>query len=56
QFYEIGFDTRKPYFIYGGLQDNGSWRGPSATYYRQGITNDEWIKIGGGDGFYTQVD
>lgn len=56
QFYEIGFDTRKPYYIYGGLQDNGSWGGPSATYYRQGITNDEWIKIGGGDGFYTQVD
>lgn len=56
QFYEIGFDMRKPYYIYGGLQDNGSWGGPSATWYRQGITNDEWIRIGGGDGFYTQVD
>ncbi len=56
QFYEIGFDTRKPYYIYGGLQDNGSWGGPSATWYRQGITNEEWFRIGGGDGFYTQVD
>lgn len=56
QFYEIGVDMRKPYWVYGGLQDNGSWGGPSATWYRQGITNDEWIKIGGGDGFYTQVD
>jgi photosystem II stability/assembly factor-like uncharacterized protein len=56
QFYEIGFDMRKPYYIYGGLQDNGSWGGPSETYYVQGITNDEWIRIGGGDGFYTQVD
>ena len=56
QFYEVGFDMRKPYFIYGGLQDNGSWGGPSETYYVQGITNDEWIRIGGGDGFYTQVD
>jgi len=56
QFYEIGFDMRKPYYIYGGLQDNGTWGGPSATWYRQGITNDEWIRIGGGDGFYTQVD
>ncbi|MGD8537953.1 MAG: hypothetical protein PVI66_04460 [Candidatus Aminicenantes bacterium] len=56
QFYEIGIDMREPYWIYGGLQDNGSWGGPSATWYRQGITNDEWIKIGGGDGFYTQVD
>ncbi|MGD9344341.1 MAG: hypothetical protein PVH84_00655 [Candidatus Aminicenantes bacterium] len=56
QFYEIGIDMQKPYWIYGGLQDNGSWGGPSATWYSQGITNDEWIKIGGGDGFYTQVD
>lgn len=56
QFYEIGYDMRKPYYIYGGLQDNGSWGGPSATWYRQGISNDEWIRIGGGDGFYTQVD
>ena len=56
QFYEIGIDMQKPYWIYGGLQDNGSWGGPSSTWFRQGITNDEWIKIGGGDGFYTQVD
>jgi photosystem II stability/assembly factor-like uncharacterized protein len=56
QFYEIGVDRQRPYFIYGGLQDNGSWCGPSATWYRQGISNDDWIKIGGGDGFYTQVD
>ncbi len=56
QFYEIGFDMRDPYFIYGGLQDNGSWGGPSETYFVQGITNDEWFRIGGGDGFYTQVD
>ncbi|MDH7512686.1 MAG: hypothetical protein QHH14_07055 [Clostridiales bacterium] len=56
QFYEVGFDMRKPYYVYGGLQDNGSWGGPSATWTRIGITNDEWIRIGGGDGFYTQVD
>ncbi len=56
QFYEVGFDMRKPYYIYGGLQDNGSWGGPSATWTRIGITNDEWIRIGGGDGFYVQVD
>ncbi len=56
QFYEIGFDMRKPYYVYGGLQDNGSWGGPSATWYRLGITNEDWFRIGGGDGFYTQVD
>jgi hypothetical protein len=56
QFYELGFDMRKPYYVYGGLQDNGSWGGPSATWTRIGITNDEWIRVGGGDGFYMQVD
>jgi len=56
QFYEIGFDMRKPYYVYGGLQDNGSWGGPSATRNRVGIINDDWFVIGGGDGFYTQVD
>ena len=56
QFYEIGFDMRKPYWIYGGLQDNGSWGGPSRTLDRSGITNADWISAGGGDGFYAQVD
>ncbi len=56
QFYEVGFDMRRPYFVYGGLQDNGSWGGPSATWTSLGITNDDWIRIGGGDGFYTRVD
>ena len=56
QFYEVGFDMKKPYNIYGGLQDNGSWAGPSATKNRIGITNEDWYRVGGGDGFYTQVD
>ncbi|MBD3414161.1 MAG: hypothetical protein GF421_07010 [Candidatus Aminicenantes bacterium] len=56
QFYEIGFDMQDPYWVYGGLQDNGSWGGPNATRTRLGVTNADWIKIGGGDGFYTQVD
>jgi len=56
QFYEVGFDMRRPYYVYGGLQDNGSWGGPSATWTSVGITNDEWIRIGGGDGFFTRVD
>ena len=56
QFYEIGYDMREPYNVYGGLQDNGSWQGPSATKNRIGITNDDWFTVGGGDGFYTQVE
>ena len=56
QFYEIGYDMETPYNIYGGLQDNGSWGGPVRTLYRRGITNEDWFRVGGGDGFYTQVD
>lgn len=56
QFYEVGFDLRKPYTICGGLQDNGSWCGPSRTPYVQGITNEDWYRVGGGDGFYVQID
>jgi photosystem II stability/assembly factor-like uncharacterized protein len=56
QFYEIGFDMRNPYYVYGGLQDNGSWGAPSSTLNRLGVSNEDWVKIGGGDGFYTQVD
>ncbi len=56
QFYEIGVDMQKPYNICGGLQDNGSWCGPSQTLYTRGATNDEWVRVGGGDGFYVQID
>src|SRR4029079_10486806 len=56
QFYEIGYDFRKPYWVYGGVQDNGSWGAPVATLNFTGPSNDEWIRVGGGDGFYNQVD
>jgi photosystem II stability/assembly factor-like uncharacterized protein len=57
QFYAISVDMRKPYYVYGGLQDNGSWGGPSQTRNLQaGITNADWYRVGGGDGFYTQID
>jgi photosystem II stability/assembly factor-like uncharacterized protein len=56
QFYEISFDMRKPYYVYGGLQDNGVWGGPSATRYKKGITNSDWYQVHGWDGFYAQAD
>ena len=56
QWYRVGVDNRKPYRVYGGLQDNGSWAGPSATYRAEGITNADWVKWGGGDGFFNVVD
>jgi photosystem II stability/assembly factor-like uncharacterized protein len=56
QFYEVGFDMRKPYWIYGGLQDNSNWGGPSRTFDTLGITTEDWTSVGGADGFYVQVD
>ncbi|NKB89452.1 MAG: glycosyl hydrolase [Acidobacteria bacterium] len=55
QFYEIGVDLQMPYMVYGGLQDNGSWGGPSATLDARGIRNADWFNVHGGDGFYTRV-
>ncbi len=51
QFYRISVDMDKPYNIYGGLQDNGSWYGPSQK--AGGIGNDDWEFSFGGDGFYS---
>lgn len=56
QFYAIGVDMRDPYYIYGGMQDNHSWMGPSATRHWSGIINDDWRQIGFGDGMYWQAD
>jgi photosystem II stability/assembly factor-like uncharacterized protein len=54
--YIVTADMRRPYYVYVGLQDNGSWGGPSAVRGRGGIMNSDWFGIGGGDGFYTAVD
>lgn len=49
QFYHISVDNQEPYNVYGGLQDNGSWVGPSESV--GGITNSDWLNVGYGDGF-----
>uniref|UniRef100_UPI00404AD1C1 WD40/YVTN/BNR-like repeat-containing protein n=1 Tax=Fulvivirga sp. TaxID=1931237 RepID=UPI00404AD1C1 len=49
QFYHISIDDKEPYNIYGGLQDNGSWYGPSAS--PGGIEARDWNVLGFGDGF-----
>jgi photosystem II stability/assembly factor-like uncharacterized protein len=54
--YWVSADMRHPYYVYTGLQDNGSWGGPSATRSANGILNSDWFGIGGGDGFQTAVD
>jgi photosystem II stability/assembly factor-like uncharacterized protein len=56
QFYAIGLDSRKPYRVYGGLQDNGTWGGPTRTYSREGITPADWFRVYGADGFHVQPD
>ncbi len=56
QYYRVSVDMRDPYWVYGGLQDNGSWMGPNATFRREGILNEDWIKTGGGDGFLNLID
>ena len=54
QFYHVTYDYKEPYNVYGGLQDNQSWYAPSQS--AGGIENGDWKNLGGGDGFWVQVD
>jgi photosystem II stability/assembly factor-like uncharacterized protein len=54
QVYRVGYDLDRPYNVYVGLQDNGSWVGPSAA--PGGVQNRHWSNVGFGDGFWTFPD
>jgi photosystem II stability/assembly factor-like uncharacterized protein len=66
EFYNLALDNQDPYWIYGGLQDNQSWGGPSRRRFEaeafigerkdEGILNRDWFCLGGGDGFHVAVD
>ncbi|MHA7101100.1 VPS10 domain-containing protein [Roseivirga pacifica] len=56
QFYAVDVDMAYPYNVYGGLQDNGSVRGPSTTRNGGPITMEMWYRTGGGDGMYNVID
>ncbi|MCO6436619.1 MAG: glycosyl hydrolase [Phycisphaerae bacterium] len=66
QFYNVAFDMSDPYRVGGGLQDNGSWIGPSESLHETGddtlgeegcaITNADWTFVYGGDGFHVAFD
>jgi photosystem II stability/assembly factor-like uncharacterized protein len=54
QFYHVSYDMQWPYWVYGGLQDNSTWYGPSR---RPGpIANKHWSSLAPGDGFWAFVD
>ena len=56
QFYNVDVDMQQPYHIYGGMQDNASWGGPSSVRDRQGIANEHWYQMLSCDGMFTVVD
>lgn len=51
QFYHLDYDTLLPYSLYGGMQDNGSWKGPAYAWRNDGLRNDYWEELYFGDGF-----
>jgi len=68
EFYDVATNMREPFYdIYGGLQDNQSWGGPSRTRFEidswlddsregHGVMNEQWFVLGGGDGFHVAAD
>ncbi len=52
QFYQIFIDNKDPYNVYGGLQDNGTWVGPSNSLYSAGILKRHWKGLAYGDGYF----
>ncbi len=56
QFYHVSVDDAVPFNVYGGMQDNGSWRGPSDVWEVGGIRGHHWKEIAFGDGFNALVD
>lgn len=51
QYYRVAVDNAEPYNVYGGLQDNGCWVGPNASWTTNGVLNEHWSRLCGGDGF-----
>lgn len=56
QFYHVNVDNAMPYRVMGGMQDNGSWRGPAYVWESSGIRNYMWENLWGGDGFDVMPD
>jgi photosystem II stability/assembly factor-like uncharacterized protein len=54
QFYHVTYDMAWPYNVYGGLQDNASWYGPSRK--SGGIQARDWTSALFCDGFWAVAD
>ncbi|MFW6198445.1 MAG: VPS10 domain-containing protein, partial [Acidobacteriota bacterium] len=55
EIYAIGVDMEDPYFIYAGLQDHDSWKGPVDSWSGQ-VGVEDWVTVGTGDGMYNVID
>ncbi|MCF8381167.1 MAG: hypothetical protein K9H49_16460 [Bacteroidales bacterium] len=57
QFYRVQVDNDYPFYnVYGGTQDNNTLGGPSQNTCSEGVSNEDWKAILGGDGFWAQID
>jgi len=56
QFYHVAFSNETPYFVCGGLQDNNGFCGPSNSLDDEGIKDDHWVNVVGGDGMWAVPD
>ncbi|MBP3957581.1 PDZ domain-containing protein [Gemmata sp. G18] len=56
QFYHVAVCNKKPYWVYGGLQDNGCWGQPSMSLRGGGPVNEDVISLNSGDGYVCRVD
>jgi photosystem II stability/assembly factor-like uncharacterized protein len=56
QFYHVAASNENPYFVCGGLQDNNAYCGPSNSLDREGIKDEHWLDVVGGDGMWAVPD
>ena len=52
QAYTVAADSRTPYDLCTGLQDNSAWCGPSSTLADDVVSGQDWFVVAGGDGEY----
>jgi photosystem II stability/assembly factor-like uncharacterized protein len=53
QLYQVAVNSRSPYDICGGLQDNSAWCGPSSDLSSNKVSGGAWYTATGGDGEYS---